>query len=1293
MPVDASRVTAVLSAYGRRPSAVVACLVAGSVVSGLLVTSAPAVARGSGAATRPLGVGVSSAASSFVDFGLLTKDNAPVGITDDDQVALQNGWWKQGSFTPAPTPAGALGPMVIDRMTATGLIAGTADYGTGINGVRVVTWRPSAGGAAEALPKECTKVYQVQGQPDVPIDYYADEVYSAASTDELAVSGRGYTYCDQPAAFPMAYSVASGTFTRIPALDIPSGIEHGWALGDLLLAGANDPSTRVNLATGVSTTLPFSVGTFERALAPDGSVIGNDPTTNVGEIVAPNGTVTPLPLLPGYAYVGPGAIASNKLIVGLAVNSTTSVRAAHAVLWRTPTSAPIDIQSIFPTGWSLYFVTVNTKGDMAGIATAADGTLHAFFAKAPGPGVRGSVVRGPSVDHPTTPARPVAGVRVTVTGSATSLALTTAADGSYGAILPPGTYTVTFPANVCITGRGPTCRTSTSITVTKSAGSAVDAIALTAVLSVSVTATPQPLVLTTNKQTHVTEPRTLTVTVVVKNTGRVAALGVTAQPALQVSYAPTNSPSVPYVPLRPSGGPKPTAALGTITPGASRKATYLLVAHGDGAYDVQALVVGHQPLVGRVAGVGTRRVTVGAPVLVITARMGRMVRSGFAPRLAKAGTPFTIRLTLENRSYTKTVAVAPMRVRLGGNAFGGQVVKAGQPIVAPGSTDAVQPGEWFLLPPRHTIQAEVVVRTTGTLADVTTEAGAAHAGTRAVVDLLDPVVRYVDKATNLGARVTGAALLLAGPTHYEVGLDDRDFRTPPPEFTYGGALYNYSTGTLRALWNLTAGGVAALFTDLPPLIGKGILAIPGAVTQYIQLEAELWRSIKDDPVQRVLFFDVVGNVSLLAYKNAPALVKNAERLRSGAAAAVQTHLDRLANEWYSGNWEQAVRDFSQEGTEITGTLLLGTGVLTRLAPALGALKTARAAAYARYFETLDAAVGRIVGAREALTTLKAAIPGYEFLTADLKTFYGLSPSQAEFLRSFCRTNKVVVTLRSRATESLKWLDLGAVLKPEQIKIKTVNFLDSKWLGFAGPTEDNIGRVVIRDLKSLPTEKQLVAELQRAGLTTQDSEYQAAIQRLRDRVHELEHPPTDAGYGSYLEEADKKGELTLRWNLEENAVDPDVLANGYTTYKFRLRSGGDAGKGNRVAEFFVNNEWRSVTGDVDLLSMTHANGAPLSQLERIDLYRQLSRGPFGLMHPAADTWTQLTKVGGRIVDTRFNFPQKINEFVRGGTVAQFAPDGLARAVVYNDKLSKWRTSFNYRIWWDGGYSNVLGAVAP
>lgn len=53
----------------------------------------------------------------------------------------------------------------------------------------------------------------------------------------------------------------------------------------------------------------------------------------------------------------------------------------------------------------------------------------------------------------------------------------------------------------------------------------------------------------------------------------------------------------------------------------------------------------------------------------------------------------------------------------------------------------------------------------------------------------------------------------------------------------------------------------------------------------------------------------------------------------------------------------------------------------------------------RVGETLNA-IADGVGGREALLAIKQAIPGYEFLMADLRKFYGLSENQVAYLRGF-----------------------------------------------------------------------------------------------------------------------------------------------------------------------------------------------------------------------------------------------------------------------------------------------------
>ena len=352
--------------------------------------------------------------------------------------------------------------------------------------------------------------------------------------------------------------------------------------------------------------------------------------------------------------------------------------------------------------------------------------------------------------------------------------------------------------------------------------------------------------------------------------------------------------------------------------------------------------------------------------------------------------------------------------------------------------------------------------------------------------------------------------------------------------------------------------------------------------------------------------------------------------------------------------------------------MLASGILTRLPAAVEALNSIKQASYVKVGETLNA-IADGVGGREALLALKQATPGYEFLTTDLRKFYGLSDAQVAYLRGFAKENKLIITLRSRAEESLKWLNDGAVLKPEQIKIKTVSIDDINYLGYR---QGDLGRVVIR---RPPSQAELARSLRADGIGPQDPEWATAFKRLKDRTTEWNHPAYDQGYVKYLEDGSSNGELTLRWNLQQNSVDSSVLPNGYTKYAMRLA---DEGGGNRVLEFKVNGAWRSVTGDVDFLSIVHADGSPLSVLERIAVYRQMAKSPVGMLHPAADTWT-LVKRGGQQI---FNFPVKTNEFVRGGTVAQFAPDGAVRAVVFNP-ASRFTSAANYRIFWNGGYTNV------
>jgi hypothetical protein len=247
----------------------------------------------------------------------------------------------------------------------------------------------------------------------------------------------------------------------------------------------------------------------------------------------------------------------------------------------------------------------------------------------------------------------------------------------------------------------------------------------------------------------------------------------------------------------------------------------------------------------------------------------------------------------------------------------------------------------------------------------------------------------------------------------------------------------------------------------------------------------------------------------------------------------------------------------------------------------------------------------------------------------LAQLYGLTPAQVNWLRTFANENHFIITVRSRAAQAIKFLEEGAVLKPEQIKIKSVSWLDAQYLGYR---QSNIGMVVPR---SPISKEQLTANLIKGGVKEGSARWDDAFKLLGQRVSEFDHAPGgftsgSGGYYKDLETAGKEGKITLRWNVEDNSVNPDVATNTYTEYNFRLHDDGD---GNYLPQFqfeaggpcvppaCMPGGWRSVTGDIDFLSMTNVNGRGLSAAKRVELYQKLAgKNPGHMLHPAADTWT-------------------------------------------------------------------------
>jgi hypothetical protein len=244
------------------------------------------------------------------------------------------------------------------------------------------------------------------------------------------------------------------------------------------------------------------------------------------------------------------------------------------------------------------------------------------------------------------------------------------------------------------------------------------------------------------------------------------------------------------------------------------------------------------------------------------------------------------------------------------------------------------------------------------------------------------------------------------------------------------------------------------------------------------------------------------------YTEAPYLLEEKrETLEKTVSAAIDAYFTKIANAWIAGDWREALTDVTETGTNVIATAVgpaavkVAAGSLARLAPVEAAWSAKVAGAYDKAGAALDAVSASIERAKIAAKALAEVVPGYRFTLAEMTKFFGVSAKEADWIGNFTKAKKISLVFRSRAEESLAWLDKGAMLKPYWVKAKTVSWVDVEYLGYKA---DDVGRVIMR---KPPTLKVLEAELEAAKLESGTPEYQTVIERWQTRdknyAHEIE----------------------------------------------------------------------------------------------------------------------------------------------------------------------------------------------
>ncbi|HTX00628.1 MAG TPA: hypothetical protein VMD59_17740 [Acidimicrobiales bacterium] len=783
-------------------------------------------------------------------------------------------------------------------------------------------------------------------------------------------------------------------------------------------------------------------------------------------------------------------------------------------------------------------------------------------------------------------------------------------------------------------------------------------------------------------------------TVRVKNAGNATLDDVHIIDKLLIAYD-DDLPAYPVVPLIQQGGPtlaqggqaEPAGNLGNLAPGQlSAPITFDLVANGDGGYSVEALATADKPGGGVLHGSGKASLTVSSPMLEFDAQAPD--QQGV---LLGAGAPYTINVTVKDLSYRKSVVVFPQFLAQG-NAQVGPLISVGADVPSQSAASSCQIPQAVQLSPREEDKFRLVVYTSS--AGVY-EMGATGGGTRSVIITKLPLAGVVnDSGNGIAQRLTPEEMEMdpAAGTLLQASLSDPGLPTfTPQDYSVLSVASNLAVGALQGLgafeWGLVDG--------IASLVKQGLSSIPTLVFDLAQYLGETWGYMKEDPgLMAAGLVSPLSVMFLTMVDHAPALKSTVSQLTGQISGELTKYLSTLYVDWYSGNYNAWARDVAETATE-TGLNVASlvpeaaTCLMTRSAQFLEALDAARATAFAQAAEKVGDLTG-IVSWTTATAKISDLVLGMELSYSQLAQLYGLTEEQVNFLQKFVDENDVILTVRSRAAQAITWLKEGAVLKPEQIKIKSVSLLDTQVLGYRS---SDIGRIVLRAPIS---EDQLAANLAKAGIAPGSPTYLDAQKLYAQRISEYEHAPGgfapgSGGYYQDLVEAAKNGKMELRWNLADNSVNPDVAENGFTTYDFRLY---DEGDGNLVPQFKVEapgpcvapaclpGGWRSVTGDVDFLSMTDVEGRGLSTAKRVELYQQLAGGnPINMLHPAADTWTA--------ADGDYWFPAKQNEFARAGIVPQFAPGrSLPTAVKFNPNDSWFKSAANYRVAYYGGYEGPL-----
>jgi PKD repeat protein len=700
----------------------------------------------------------------------------------------------------------------------------------------------------------------------------------------------------------------------------------------------------------------------------------------------------------------------------------------------------------------------------------------------------------------------------------------------------------------------------------------------------------------------------------------------------------------------------------TLQPGASTAPLHtVFTVKSDGKIDFQSLVTGSSPTGVTLRGFGTAQLSVKpTKYLEFTSRV---VAPGTG--LLPAGTPIKITGTVHNLTSSDTLDVGPLYAKLVGNAglqglaYNGVGVDP-KALTVPGAL-SLDPGD------TKTFTLKVL-----TSYSEPTGAGRVKrsGGTSATVSFTPWAMVHDPDGNQFLTAADGSEILSTDEDlSHRVSIDD-SIAIPEKEFSVlaGGV----AVGAIDGVWN-AASGLATGLIQLPNTAAAGLLA----VTNY---QATVWNSFTAAQKEQFAQSTASAIVPVLQ-ANIGLAAEGAAKLFDQANAFTLQYFTTAENDWRVGNYAQTVQSYESLYANAIAQIAIpiGLGKLAASSEGVSAVADAQDALQTRV-ASLGVDIENAQTMQQVAELLTTISDGSELDPAQVTDLFGITPEELGELQKLAAEFRYLLTVRSRATSSINWLEeFHALVKPEALKIKSVSGLDLK-LDYAAKYR---GSLVFKEpppLIELRKHGGQISDLVQAyveskGFKPGDPEYYDAIDRVALRISEWNKYAKDYEYW------DQRGWIDTSFSWGPNAMAGPLAKVDQGRYQgFHLKPTGV--ENEFVVEMFNGkvNQFVPVTGDIDPIAFTHLDGTQLDPEEHAALIDRMRKSPIlATQHGESATFLN----GGLdFIEAQF----KANE-----AALQISPGGQPRIVRLNHSQSIWNSPTDYKLVWKGGINSAGGSA--